>query len=136
MVTIQEYLNNKYPTKEEKEQVKEIIIGYSTKKEARRLDEGELNLSEYPNLKRVEIDGYYLKIKSKLTSLDLSNCSQLTSLNVHSNRLSHLDLSNCPNLKELDCSNNSLSKLGLHPQAKLASWISLKITSLNHIKTF
>ncbi|CAG8465290.1 10491_t:CDS:2 [Gigaspora margarita] len=117
----QAFYGEKYPTKKEKEQVKEIKVGYSTEKETKELDGGELNLSEYPNLEKVIINGDYLK--TKLTSLEVSNCSQLTFLDVYDNELTHLDLNNCAKLKELYCEKNSLTKLDLNPQIKLKELI-------------
>src|SRR4051794_1235521 len=105
-LTFQEYLNQLHPTKEEKEQVKEIIINglpldkfpnTLTKEEAKELIGGELNLKEYLNLETLIIDGNCLK--SKLTELDLSNCSQLTMLGCSGNQLTELNISNCPNLR-------------------------------------
>lgn len=116
MVTFQEYLDNKYPTKEEKEQAKEITTTWNWNA-TKELDGGELDLSEYPDLEKVEICGGLLK--SKLVSLNVNSCSNLTVLNIFSNQLTHLDLSNCARLKELNCSYNLLTELSLNPQAKL-----------------
>ncbi|CAG8597011.1 27847_t:CDS:2 [Gigaspora margarita] len=127
MATLQEYLDNKYPIQEEKEQVKEIIIDGTNsnfnsqntlkEEETKELDGGELNLSEYPNLEVVVIDGDCLK--SRLTSLNISNCSKIVILGVSRNQLTHLDLKNCSDLKELYCGKNILTKLILNPQAEL-----------------
>jgi len=51
MTTIKEYLSKKYPTNEEKEREKEIIVMRpSRENNFPLLDGGELDLSEYPNL--------------------------------------------------------------------------------------
>src|SRR2546423_14649378 len=67
--TLQEYLNQQYPTQVEKEQLKEIIIGQMTYSsfesnlplKSRELAGKELDLSEYPNLEKASIIGSHLK---------------------------------------------------------------------------
>src|SRR5690242_13633990 len=121
MVTLQEYLNYLYPTKETKEQVKEIIIGSSryknTIEELQELDSDQLDLSEYLNLEKVIINGKHLK--SKLTSLDISKCVKLVVLGCYGNELAGLDCSHCPDLEKLECSENKLTDLNINGCAKL-----------------
>ncbi|CAJ0842074.1 10736_t:CDS:2 [Entrophospora sp. SA101] len=130
MTTLQECLDNKYQTEEEKKKVKES-------QNISLLDGGELDLSEYVNLERVTISRPFLRTKitkitlgnkPKLTYLecsdplplicsdnelilDLSQCPNLTSLNCYDNQLTTLDLSQCFKLAELNCSDNLLTSI-------------------------
>ena len=52
-------------------------------------------------------------VMCNLTSLDLSDCSALQTLNCRNNQLTDLDLSNCPALYELNCGGNRLTSLDL-----------------------
>ena len=52
-------------------------------------------------------------VMCNLTSLDLSDCSALQTLNCRNNQLTDLDLSNCPALYELNCYGNRLTSLDL-----------------------
>jgi Leucine-rich repeat (LRR) protein len=146
MTNFQEYLNNQYSTNEDKKQVKEIIIDEKPLRDlsntiacekAKELDGGELDLSTYPNLETLIIDGNCLK--SKLTSLNLSKCSQLITLGFSLNSLTELDLTNCPNLEELYCFDNELSEIkGLNECLKLKKLVcnanKLIILNLTNLK--
>ncbi|CAG8558483.1 10062_t:CDS:1, partial [Diversispora eburnea] len=104
---------NEYSTKEKKEGLEEIIIDGSIyknsntidKKTAEKLEGRSVDLSEYPNLEKLIIDGNLLK--SKLTSLDLTNCNKLTILGCSRNELTSLDLSKNEKLEELYISDNN-----------------------------
>ncbi|CFW93430.1 Leucine-rich repeat protein of unknown function [endosymbiont DhMRE of Dentiscutata heterogama] len=162
MSTLQEYLNQKYPTKKDKEQVKEIIIEdksyYDTDLEEtiddnpwEKIDGGELDLSDYSNLKKININEKCLNspltklelgAKPKLSSLSLSveqltdlkfnNCSNLKELYCSGNRLTNLDLTGLINLEKLSCANNQLNNLHLnnHPHLKHVKCDKNEITSL------
>lgn len=97
MTTLQEYLNEKYSSSEAKKEVKKIDI-YQINQErenqslAECLEGGSLDLREYPRLEVIIINGRDLK--SPLTSLEVSNCSQLTKLNCRFNQLTNLNLMN------------------------------------------
>lgn len=122
MVNIQEYLNNKYPTTEDKKGVKKIYtleINQEREKEdiTEKLEGGELDLREYSNLEWVRIDGRHLK--SPLTSLDASNCTQLTYLGCRPSQLTNLNVRGCVNLKELSCWTNLLTSLDLSDNHQL-----------------
>ena len=52
-------------------------------------------------------------VNNQLTSLDLSSCPDLYELSCGGNRLTSLDLSSCPDLYELSCSSNQLTSLDL-----------------------
>ncbi|CAI2180980.1 6689_t:CDS:2 [Funneliformis geosporum] len=105
--SLQEYLDNKYPTTEEKAQVKEIIINQNNPQN--ELDGQTLNLTNYPNLETIKIHGRYLK--SPLTKLELNNNPKLIELDCRSNQLTSLNINNCPNLKKIFCFNNQLTNL-------------------------
>ena len=77
---LQEYLNEEYPTKEEKEKVKEIDIRKINEKEKglqfyKFLDGGELDLREFKNIERILIKLLYLL--TPLTKLNVSDCNKL-----------------------------------------------------------
>ena len=66
----------------------------------------KLTLGNNPQLKQIEIANNKIKeinIKKVLPQLEIVNCS--------SNLLTELDLTNCPNLKILDCSQNFLKEI-------------------------
>jgi len=97
-------LDKNYPKKEDKDAVKDIsrISG---------IDGGELDLSGYPNLEIVWLDGSGLK--SPFTKLKLGQQPKLIKLDCDRNHLTSLDISACPNLKKLDCMENFLTELDL-----------------------
>ncbi|CAI2184500.1 7607_t:CDS:10 [Funneliformis geosporum] len=69
MVTLQEYLNQKYPNKEEEK----IDIAWKDL-------EGELNLSAYPNLKHLELNGNNLTSTNFLNTIPNPEKLELTGL--------------------------------------------------------
>jgi Leucine-rich repeat (LRR) protein len=127
MITLQEWLNQQYPTLEEKSQLKKITIGRKhgfesnlllTQKQAKELEGGELDLSDYPNLEQVAIWGNYY-LKTPLTKLELGEKSRLADLFCLKNQLTTLDLSKCPNLEEVSCRENQLTNLNIQSCSKL-----------------
>ncbi|CAI2199048.1 12354_t:CDS:2, partial [Funneliformis geosporum] len=120
MTTLQEYLNQKYPSQEDKEKV-EVINTYRDISNSKRnkLKEGNLDLSEYPNLTKLEIDGS--ELSEKLTNLNLGPKPKLREFYCPNNHLSNLDLTNCPVLEKLDCSNNQLTELDISQLKKLTT---------------
>lgn len=54
MTTLQEYLNEKYPTKKDKELVKAIKI--NSKNPLKKIDGRELVLKDFPNLQELWIN--------------------------------------------------------------------------------
>ncbi|CAH1765452.1 4438_t:CDS:2 [Entrophospora sp. SA101] len=121
-LSLQTYLDGKYPTPQDKEQVKAIEIGRETaitqqnnttnklsSEETKQLEGKDLDLSSYSNLEKVTVNGTYLK--TKLTTLNLSNCAKLINLACSGNQLTNLNLTNCINLKILSCSDNNLPDL-------------------------
>src|SRR5437016_3497278 len=97
MTTLQEYLDQKYPTKEDKEIVECINLNTTRVKEEceqkgiifdkevinnqttyTRMKKGRLKLSEYINLKKISL--YDNLFKFSITELDVSNCVKLEDL--------------------------------------------------------
>jgi len=112
-VILQKYLNEKYPTKRDKEKVKEIVV-YQLIKDDKEVEliGKELDLSEYPNLEKIEIDGAN-NLEKKITSLNLGNKPKLRSFYCPNNELINLDLTGCPNLEVVICDGNQLTKIKL-----------------------
>jgi hypothetical protein len=70
---------------------------------------------------------------NQLTSLNVSNNTALTSLDCHNNQLTSLNVSNNTELTSLDCSNNQLTSLDVSNNIKLKilSCYNNQLTSLN-----
>src|SRR5579862_563428 len=85
MTTLQEYLNQKYPTPADKEKLRQIILSESEKE----IEGGELDLSEYVNLEKLTLCGHYLK--TPLTKLKLGKMPNLTGLTCVYNQLTSVD---------------------------------------------
>nr|CAG8442572.1 7944_t:CDS:2 [Entrophospora candida] len=100
--TLQEYLNWKYPTKEDKEKVKRIDI-YKINKDRRKLGITELLEGGELNLKPC--------LNSPPTKLTLGNKPKLTQLYCSGNQITSLDFSGCSNLTQLNFSNNLLTSI-------------------------
>lgn len=102
MVNAQEYINERYPTRERKEEVSVLDI--------RRQDlEGKLDLSEFINLEILNCS------ENKLTELDLHNLTQLEILVCRDNHLTNINypFTNPEKLFYLSIRNNNLQKQGL-----------------------
>lgn len=129
MVNLQAILDQEYPTQKEKERVQEITVRLNenirphfytslsfTHKQIKEVYGGELTLCNYLNLKKiwiVEGDEYDRLLKTKLTSLNVINCPNLTSIECWGNELTSLDLSQQVNLTYLSCWGNKLTYLNL-----------------------
>ena len=72
MTTLQEYLNNKYPTKEDKEGVKKLATSEITEP----LEGGTLDLREFKNLEEVMIDN----LLTPLTKIEVDGLLHLKEL--------------------------------------------------------
>src|SRR5436190_21564039 len=72
MTTLQEYLNNKYPTQEDKEKVTKI----STSEITEPLEGGELDLREFKNLEEVIITN----LTTPLTKIEVDGLIHLREL--------------------------------------------------------
>jgi len=117
MTTLQEYLNQKYPTKEEKEKVEEIapgLINEESKKKGLKpltlsLEGGKLDVREYKNLKYLTFSSGVNVLKTPLTEVDVRDCSKLTTLHLTFGKLTSFDLSGCDNLTQIDIRFNKLT---------------------------
>ncbi|CAG8717959.1 11107_t:CDS:2, partial [Racocetra fulgida] len=95
LVQAQKYINQQYPSKEEREKETRLYIREKNL-------QGYLDLSEFINLKVLGCSG------NQLTSLNLTNCSQLEEINCSNNQLTNIILPPNPtNLKELRLYNNN-----------------------------
>jgi hypothetical protein len=138
------YLDSKYPTLEDKRQIKEIIVEWDTsywfeycnlsnaitQEQAKELVGGELDLTAYSQLEVVVIAGDCLK--TPLVSLNISQCINLKILSVSQNQLTQLDLRQNVQLEELYLDDNNFSAQNV---SFLSHLVNLKILSLsNHVK--
>lgn len=62
---------------------------------------------------------YFLAINQELTSIDVTECPSLSTLNVSKNKLTSLNLTNLDNIKYLHCNNNELTELDFSNKQKL-----------------
>src|SRR4051794_30486896 len=116
MTTLQEYLNQKYPTKEEREKVRKVNIN-EIDIERRELDNsldedldsmlgkalegGELDLREFKQLEEVSVQGS--AFRTTLTKIDVSSCVNLVELNISNNSLTSADfLKQLPHPEKLE----------------------------------
>ena len=110
MVQAQEWLDKWYP--QEGGCLKEDYYNKGKKRnEIEILDinkqnlQGSLDLSDFSSLKTLDCSN------NQLTSLNISNCQELTILNCADNpNLTNLDLDNCQKLKRLVCNKNQLKE--------------------------
>jgi hypothetical protein len=80
MTTLQEYLNNKYPTSEDKETLRELNlekINQEREQEGQTglLEGGELDLTTFTNLEEIEI--YRQFLKTPITKLNVEGLTKL-----------------------------------------------------------
>ncbi|EXX75676.1 Rad53p [Rhizophagus irregularis DAOM 197198w] len=100
MSNIQKYINNKYPTKKEREKERRLIIN-------KKNLEGHFDLSDFINLEKIDCS------ENQITSLDISKNKLLTDINCSNNKLTSLDLRNCLNIKSVTANCNQLNELKL-----------------------
>src|SRR2546421_224024 len=81
--TLQEWLDWKYPTREDKEKEDRLLISYYAADfyDKKPLEKGELDLSEYPNLEELFVD------RQNITALNVKNCPKLRVLDCNKNFL-------------------------------------------------
>lgn len=109
MVTIQEYLDKKYPTKEDKEEARIIDGERILIDNEERVEGGRLDLSDYTELEEIIIIPLNNKgtsftiFKTPLEELILGNNPELKKIVCLGVSLKSLDLSHCPKLAELIC---------------------------------
>jgi Leucine-rich repeat (LRR) protein len=128
MTTFQEYLDQKYPTKEAKEKVKKIfdfdetnlertnpfLKGRKHIRKEETLDGGKLDLKGFKNLEIIDIASSLIKIsiKTPITNIDLSHCDNLREVRFVNVGLTSADfLNTIPNpekLTHLSVSNNNI----------------------------
>jgi hypothetical protein len=110
-MSLQEFI-----AKEGKE-IKTISVCYDVGEDSKkgRVEANSLDLSEYPELTTIDINGNQLD--KRLVDINLSNCKNLDSLLIFSNDLNSIDfLVNLPcpeKLKYLDISNNNIEPTNL-----------------------
>jgi hypothetical protein len=129
MVTLQEWLEERYPTKEDKEKV---TIIRSLSAEGEQKEGGKLDLGEFVGLKVLVINGNSLK--TPLTDINLSNCANLMRLNCWNNNLTSIDFLNtlpCPEkLEELEIYNNNIQPTDIAFFSKFVNSIVLRIGTM------
>jgi hypothetical protein len=126
MVNAQEYINQKYPTKEERE--KEIKLDVS-----KQNLEGELDLSDFVNLTELNcsnnlLTGLNLKKNKKLNNLDCSGNKSRGS--IEESGMTQLDLSENTELICLDCSKNLILSLDLSKNTSLTYFYCIECNIL------
>src|SRR3954451_4957661 len=95
MVNAQEYLNQKYPNKEETTK-----INISNQEL-----EGNLILKKIPNLQKMECGN-----NKNLTKIELSNLSKLNHFHTNNCQLTSLEIHDCPNISYFNVGNNLLKE--------------------------
>jgi len=121
MTTLQEYLDNKYPTQAEKEQVKEVSIAstfiptftehgsWFAKDVYGEIKGGKLNLSKYSNLELIKIENSALK--SSLTELILGKKINLKEVDLQCSEFVSLNFSECPSLEKIWLQNCQITSI-------------------------
>jgi hypothetical protein len=126
---LQQYLDQKYPTKEDKENTKDIsilncFVDNSTLKEAK------LNLKGFMNVERVRIEDF------KLIKINLNDCVNLKYLDCADNKLVSIDfLSSLPNPKNLEVlriPNNNIQPTDISIFSRFVNLEVLKIGTARH----
>src|SRR3954471_8119084 len=110
MVNAQEWLDNNYPSKTEKKV--EITQNLQTRKL-----EGELTISNFPNLERVIFP------QNKITKLIIHDCPKVKEINICDNQLIKLEITGLLALEYLHCGKNNLSELDVSENTKLKNLI-------------
>jgi len=101
MTTLQEYLNQKYPTKGDKEKELMINLGIIEQEIKEPLEGGDLDLKGFTNVERVIVAGEFLT--SPITKINVDCCNNLKSFGCSSNNLTSIDfLNQLPNPEKLD----------------------------------
>ncbi|CAB5386182.1 unnamed protein product [Rhizophagus irregularis] len=99
-INAQKYINQKYPTKEEKEKENRLIINNKDL-------EGHLDLSEFVNLEILNCSN------NQLISLDIRKNMRLTDLDCSQNKLTNLDLTSSSNITYIRANYNQLIDIRL-----------------------
>ncbi len=115
MTTLQQYLNQKYPSQEEGKFPARLLDIKKFNQERKeqgieeKLEGGELDLKEHRLLTEIKICG--LELKSPLTKLELDRQKYLVKIILCCNQLTNLDLSGCPELIEAELGDNHLTSI-------------------------
>jgi hypothetical protein len=137
MVTLQEYLDQKYPTKEDKEKVKEIashkICGERKSQGITKLLKGgKLDLRGFVNIEEVLL--HEDSLRTPITELYLGTCANLSKLCCQCNKLTSVDFLNqlsCPEeLKVLQLFNNNIESTDIKIFSRFTNLKSLKIGTM------
>jgi len=107
MVNAKKWLDKNYPKDKRNEITKFTDGGVHNIFDVYNKLEGELDLTDFVNLKEV------ILADCRITKLNLSNCSKLVKLDCSQNQLSELNLNKNTKLTELYCSNNQLRELNV-----------------------
>ena len=107
MITSQEWINKTYPNKEE---VK--VIGNEPKMN------GNLTIVDFPNLKKIILQGAYSPIISKC---EIRNCPKLKEISIVNCQMKEFVTDDLPNLTLLDLYCNNLTSLDISKYPKLVS---------------
>ena len=86
----QEYLNQKYPSREQRKNINSLDIN-------NQRVVGPLDLTDFTNLKEISI------INNEITSLNLAGLNLLEELHCYDNKITKLDLTDCFQIKEVMC---------------------------------
>jgi hypothetical protein len=144
MVTLQEFINDKYKTAVEKEAVTELNFSEVCYGLNGKLDGGKLDLKGFKNVKRLfitpdvvvnspisekHITPFLKYLDSPVTGLDVSGLGKLEELNCSHNEISELTINGLTNLKVLICRDNDLQDIKFLDS--VASPEKLEILDLN-----
>ena len=97
MTNAQQWLNKKYPNKEEVEKI-ELEEGI--------LVNGQLRIEGFPHLKKINVKGSWNNW-GKLTRIIVKRCPNLTDLNCSYNEIKEFTIADCPRLQNFDYSRNN-----------------------------
>src|SRR5437016_841330 len=112
MVNAQKWLDEKYPSKEERKERTRLDFSSSYLHANNLLDkseklEGDLDLRDFVNLKKLYC------FDNKLTSINVSNLINLNRIFCYNNQLTRLEIGYLSNLEDLRCSENYLTDINL-----------------------
>ncbi|CAG8617361.1 10817_t:CDS:2 [Ambispora leptoticha] len=134
MTTLQEHLNQKYLTREDKEKV--IAIDLNIRGEiTEKLDGGELDLREYSNLKYLVLTYCKDILKTPLTKIDVGGLVKLRNFDCVGNQINSINLSGCANLFLLYCDNNNLTSVDFLNQLPNPEKLELLTLHDNNVQT-
>src|SRR4051812_26473473 len=95
MINAQEYINQKYSTKKEREQVTELDISNKNLEE-------NLDLRDFTNLEKLDCS------YNQLTGVSLGDCKKIVALRCSFNQINNLNLNDLTQLERISCNDNRL----------------------------